>query len=279
MTPLFEKFDTEFSPELRALMGEWLTFAAFHFPYDYFNDVEEKALSFREFFEQGAISFDLGCMFNNWDSFFGEKQTSVSQLLGDYEIYGRTEIPRYHVKPIVGYDDVKPRFLERQGVINRPISPYFASFMSDRVKSEEEGFRADPGCKPLLDGFLQGGFVKRRGQLYYWTGKIRPLFEVSHTWKPVGYISPEEKLVHSFSKEYLRDLDQHVKAGGFRGGMEFLRQRDDVQKNHFVREAHKASPMRILSTIYPAKNSGKKKIPTLRWFGEEPKQNSKRLFS
>lgn len=274
---MVKNIDYSFSPETRALMGEWLTHYAFAAPRQMYCDNVGQALSIRKFFEHGAIDRNLGCVFNVSDCYSCGKNFHTSSLLASYGIVGPTLKANCDYKPIVSYDSVKQTFLDHLNNDNEPISPCFAYFMVDMTKSENDAFVIESGCEPLVEILESSNFLRSKAKHYFWTEKIRPLFEYSGRWKPRKFVSKEKRIVDTFSKDFLATIDKCLREKGFQGALEILRQRSDVQQSFFISESHKASPIKIMEIIYPQFSD--KKIPSLRWFGEVPEPTPLKRFS
>ncbi|MEP1229975.1 MAG: hypothetical protein ABJG88_04815 [Litorimonas sp.] len=189
------KIELSFTPKIRALMGEWLTHAAFEMPREMYNDSTGENLSLRDFFLRGAFDRDLGCMFNLTDK-YGSQKIYTAGLLLNHKIVGGAQRPenRYDYKPLVTYDEVIDTFLENLDPENNPISPYFSYFSNGQTNSEDEAFTFDEGCWPLIEAMIVEDFILHKNQQYYWTEKTRPLFEYMNVGKSRELVKQRIKL-------------------------------------------------------------------------------------
>jgi len=265
------KFELSFSPQTRTLMGEWLTHNAFSLHREMYNDSTGQNLSIREFFELGAFDRDLGSMFNMQDS-IGSKaekyEIYTAGLLLEHGIVGgsKREESRYDYKPIVSYDEVIQTFLKYLDPINNPISPYFAYFHYAKTNSENDPFVFDEGCGALIESLMDDDFILCSNQKYFWTQKIRPLFEYLHIWQPLAIIRREQDEQARFNQA----IETCLKEEGQIAAMKMALSHPDIDLADRItpENAEVFLKMMDFSSFRDGKLEVRQETFRLRWYGE-----------
>jgi len=155
--------DKNFSSELLALMGEWITFHMFKREVG----LQEEEHTIRQFFETGVINAYGGLIDNRVE--YGPPSKKVSVFYDGFlkaycivkEFYeGEGIVSFRHIAPIVVYDDVKRTFRENLSDDKTPIFPIFA-FLSRGClpTSENISFSFDVGCYPLIRALCNEGHM------------------------------------------------------------------------------------------------------------------------
>lgn len=263
--------DDHFSPELLSLMGEWVTYRAFDSKQGLADDYP-----LREMFEKSLLwdDTDIFGIMGHYGPLNNQKHFWVASMLLEYGIV-KTEAP--HLKSNVSYDDVRTTFLKNIGVNRESIFINFAKTLCYKPKnkmnnpvthSRVEAFTIDFGCKPLVEALKAEGHLISKKDIYFWTPKVRPLFEYSGVWGHSKFVSSEESFIKSLTGNYLKSLDICYSNQGFLAALQMLKNLPDTQNSHFISEANKPAPHIILKILYPEQNAKSNEVPQLPWFGE-----------
>lgn len=219
------ELDKEFSPILRALMAEWMTF----FSINRFYEVHGDDYS-------GVRHPSAEAHFNN--SFFIEGPS------GPFD---------YHCAVITELGVVKPslennrqyfsecKYREIWGTIftnintkrHSAVSHFFQASTdwagSPMTPSESISFTIDDGCKTLFKQFEKEGFVRSANANYFWTEKMRPILEHTKYWKTKEQIRAEqnhawqEKIRPIFSTLDIQCLEECALRGDIISAVAFIR--------------------------------------------------------
>ena len=209
-TLTLDNIDKHFSPELLALMGEWLTF----FQVGKENGLScDKVPTIRDFFETGRISANGA--FSDALIEYGLPTTKRSVYLESFlKSYGvisdaHDDIENYrYLKPIIGYDDVRNTFRKNLSSGKAAIFPCFAWFSQCFMpQAESVPFSHDLGCRPLLEAFSTEGYIARRGETFHWTSKIRPMMEILDQWETRQELEAQAKKVE-VAQDAMSTMDQ-----------------------------------------------------------------------
>ena len=223
----------EFSLELQALMGTWITYAAYHTQASHYNHLHDENISARDFFNNKKFNSDI----------FSE---NFSMLI-DLKILNIGSS-----KPSCEYEAVKDTILHNHHKIEKPIINYFLEMASGRiVDSENTSFEVAVNSLPLFKAFENEGYIRFENEKCYWTKNMRPIMEQMGCWRPKNYISPETKYIKKIPQSFHKALDECAARQDIISGTLILRRLPEVQSNHGMKESHKLDPRLIMRALYP----------------------------
>lgn len=257
----------DFSPKLRAFMGEWATY----FVVDSYRRQHATAdISNRDFFKTETFSigpcgpFDetyhylLGlCLFMKID------QTSLCKANCKYE-----EV----------WDTIYSKFAEPK---HDNISLFFECShdwaTSPLATSEKESFTIDDGCKPLFTQLSREGYILSFGDNNFWSEKIRPYFEARKYWKPKGYVekySLEWSVIDDLEQPYIEALNKCAAVGDIISAVSLLQKSPvfkSIVKTHRLKSFNMAR--KVVELMFPSVWGEKQSKPLhWKWYGEIPSQ-------
>ncbi len=224
---------TEFSLELQALMGAWVTYAAYHEQAVHYNHLQDENISAIEFFENKEFNSDI--FYENFSMLIDLKIL----VLGSS-------------KPSCEYEAVKDIILHNHHNIEKPIINYFLEMASGQlVDSEYVPFKVAVKCLPLFKALENEGYIRFENEKCYWTKNIRPIMEKMGYWRPKNYISPETKYIKKIPQAYREALNECAARRDIISGTIILRRLPEVQSSHGMKESHKLDPMLIMRALFP----------------------------
>ncbi len=239
-TLALDNIDENFSPDLLALMGEWLTFTMIA---PEMSLMQDEVLTKREFFEKGIIGAN-GAFTDNLIEYGppnGRKSIYYESFL---EAYGVTKkfyngTPNYpHIKPIVRYDDLRQTFRENLHIEDKPIFPCFAFCSRGFLPVIEDiAFSCDAGCAPLIEAFCAEGYMAQTEKMFCWTPKVRPIMEILGMWKSVQELEREAREAEKEKKElaedgiaYQRVFDECLSTESITPLIDYINEHNDLEQ-------------------------------------------------
>lgn len=266
---MLNEIHKDFSPKLRAFMGEWATYFVIN-SYKRLHALAD--ISDSEFFKIEKFEVGLCGAFDETYHYFHElclimkidqqRQFEPKCLYEDVweTVYSKFQKPK---------DDNIPLFFDcAHDWHGSPLT-----------SSEAEAFTIDNGCKPLFAQLESEGYVLSTGDNYFWSSKIRPYFEFREFWKPKVYEEEnnlELSIIDNLEQPDVDALHKIASEGGIPSAVLAVQKSSvfrSVVKTHRLKSYEMA--FSVCGLMFPNLQREKEHEPLhWKWYGEISSQGS-----